>query len=82
MSLVGPRPPVYSEVVRYTWAQRRRLSVRPGMTGLWQVSGRSDVGFEEWVGLDLQYIDTWTLSQDFTILFKTFKEVFYGRGAA
>ncbi len=82
MSLVGPRPPVYSEVVRYTWAQRRRLSVRPGMTGLWQVSGRSDVGFEEWVGLDLQYIDTWTLSQDFIILFKTFKEVFYGRGAA
>ena len=82
MSLVGPRPPVLPEVVKYTWAQRRRLSVRPGMTGLWQVSGRSDVGFEEWVGLDLEYIDTWSLWGDLVILFKTFKEVFYGRGAA
>jgi exopolysaccharide biosynthesis polyprenyl glycosylphosphotransferase len=82
MSLVGPRPPIHSEVVQYSWAQRRRLSVRPGMTGLWQVSGRSDVGFDEWVELDLEYIDTWSLWQDFSILIRTFKEVFYGRGAS
>ncbi len=82
MSLVGPRPPIASEVVQYTWNQRRRLSVKPGMTGLWQVSGRSDVGFSEWVELDLKYIDTWSLYGDFVILLRTFRAVVQGRGAA
>ena len=82
MSLVGPRPPLPSEVDGYTWDQRRRLSVKPGMTGLWQVSGRSDVGFKEWVELDLAYIDKWSLWQDFYILAKTFFVVVRGRGAA
>ncbi len=82
MSLVGPRPPIASEVAEYSWDQRRRLSVKPGMTGLWQVSGRSDVSFGEWVELDLAYIDSWSLSQDFRILMKTFRAVIEGRGAA
>lgn len=82
MSLVGPRPPLAGEVAKYSWDQRRRLSVKPGMTGLWQVSGRSDVSFEEWVELDLRYIDGWSLWLDFQILLKTFKAVAGGRGAA
>ncbi|HNR35138.1 MAG TPA: sugar transferase [Candidatus Hydrogenedentes bacterium] len=82
MTLVGPRPPIPAEVEKYTWDQRRRLSVKPGMTGLWQVSGRSDVGFEQWVGLDLAYIDHWSLWLDFKILLKTFHAVVAGRGAA
>lgn len=82
MSLVGPRPPLASEVCQYSWDQRRRLSVRPGMTGLWQVSGRSDVGFDEWVELDLIYIDNWSLQEDFIILLKTFQAVYKGRGAS
>ena len=82
MSLVGPRPPIPKEVAEYTWEQRRRLSVRPGMTGLWQVSGRSDVGFEEWVHLDLTYIDTWSIMSDFLILLRTFGAVVKGRGAS
>jgi lipopolysaccharide/colanic/teichoic acid biosynthesis glycosyltransferase len=82
MSLVGPRPPIASEVEQYTWDQRRRLSVKPGMTGLWQVSGRSDVSFKEWVEMDLAYIDTWSILQDFRILVKTFRVVVQGRGAA
>ncbi|MBI4559367.1 MAG: sugar transferase [Candidatus Hydrogenedentes bacterium] len=82
MSLVGPRPPIPSEVEKYSWDQRRRLSVKPGMTGLWQVSGRSDVAFEEWVEMDLAYIDSWSLAEDFRILFKTFHAVVFGRGAA
>lgn len=82
MSLVGPRPPIPSEVEQYTWDQRRRLSVKPGMTGLWQVSGRSDLSFKEWVDLDLAYIDSWSIFQDFWILLKTFQVVVQGRGAA
>ena len=82
MSLVGPRPPIPAEVEKYTWSQRRRLSVKPGMTGLWQVSGRSDVSFKEWVEMDLSYIDTWSLWQDLAILLRTFKVVVTGRGAA
>ncbi len=82
MSLVGPRPPLPNEVAQYGWNQRRRLSVKPGMTGLWQVSGRSDLPFHKWVELDLAYIDTWSIVQDFIILLKTFKVVFTGRGAA
>ncbi len=82
MSLVGPRPPIPSEVEQYSWDQRRRLSVKPGMTGLWQVSGRSDVSFDDWVDMDLAYIDTWSLAQDVRILIKTFQVVVQGRGAA
>lgn len=82
MSLVGPRPPLASEVEKYSWDQRRRLSVKPGMTGLWQVSGRSDVDFEKWVEMDLTYIDTWSLWKDFVILLKTFRAVVQGKGAA
>lgn len=82
MSLVGPRPPIPAEVKEYTWDQRRRLSVKPGMTGLWQVSGRSNVGFEKWVEMDLAYIDNWSLWLDVRILFRTFHAVIAGRGAA
>ena len=82
MSLIGPRPPIPKEVEEYTWEQRRRLSVRPGMTGLWQVSGRSDTSFEDWVALDLEYIDTWSLYLDFQILWRTYGAVVKGRGAS
>lgn len=82
MSLVGPRPPLFSEVERYTPNQRRRLSVKPGMTGLWQIGGRSDVGFKRCVEMDLKYIDTWSLQTDFRILLKTFRAVIEGKGAA
>ncbi|MBI2425840.1 MAG: sugar transferase [Candidatus Hydrogenedentes bacterium] len=82
MSLVGPRPPIPSEVEQYSWDQRRRLSVKPGMTGPWQVSGRNLVGFEEWVEMDLAYIDNWNLTLDFIILLKTFRAVVRGRGAS
>jgi exopolysaccharide biosynthesis polyprenyl glycosylphosphotransferase len=82
MSLVGPRPPIPAEVAQYTWSQRRRLSVKPGMTGLWQVSGRNEVGFTEWVEMDLEYIDNWSLASDFIILLRTFKAVVAGRGAS
>lgn len=81
MSLVGPRPALPSEVERYKPWQRRRLSMRPGMTGLWQVSGRSDVGFEEWMRLDLEYIDRWTMATDIRILGRTIPVVLSGRGA-
>lgn len=82
MSLVGPRPPIPSEVEDYSWDQRRRLSVKPGMTGLWQVSGRSEVAFNEWVEMDLFYIDNWSLAGDFVILLRTIRAVLNGRGAA
>ncbi len=82
MSLVGPRPPIPEEVAKYTWDQRRRLSVRPGLTGLQQVSGRSDLSFDQWVELDLAYIDNWSLMLDFRILLRTFEAVVLARGAA
>ncbi len=82
MSLVGPRPPVPAEVAEYTWDQRRRLSVRPGITGLQQVCGRSDLDFEQWVELDLYYIDHWSLAEDFRILLRTFQVVVLAKGAA
>jgi exopolysaccharide biosynthesis polyprenyl glycosylphosphotransferase len=64
MSVVGPRPPVPKEVEKYAAWQRRRLSVRPGLTCIWQVSGRNQISFEEWMYLDMQYIDNWTLLTD------------------
>jgi len=82
MSLVGPRPPTPDEVRRYTVAQVQRLSVLPGITGLWQVSGRSDLSeFDRWVELDLQYALNWTLWLDLRILAKTLKVVVLARGA-
>lgn len=82
MSLVGPRPPLPEEVEQYDPWQRRRLSMRPGITCLWQVSGRSDLPFETWMKLDLQYIDNWSLWLDFKILLKTLYVVVTARGAA
>jgi len=81
MSLVGPRPPLPEEVVRYNKFQRRRLGVKPGITGLWQVSGRSDISFDEWVKLDAFYIEHWSLWLDFQIILKTIWVVMKGRGA-
>ena len=81
MSLVGPRPPLPLEVARYETDTHRRLRVRPGMTGLWQVSGRSDLSFSEAVRLDLYYVDNWSMLQDLSILSKTFGAVFGTRGA-
>jgi len=81
MSLVGPRPPLPEEVARYNKFQRRRLGVKPGITGLWQVSGRSDISFDEWVRLDAYYIEHWSLWLDFQIILKTIWVVLKGRGA-
>ncbi len=81
MSLVGPRPPIPSEVVQYDWWQRRRLSVRPGLTCIWQVSGRNSIGFEQWMQMDLAYIDGWNLALDMKIMAKTVKEVIRGGGS-
>jgi lipopolysaccharide/colanic/teichoic acid biosynthesis glycosyltransferase len=81
MSLVGPRPPLPLEVARYEVDTHRRLRVRPGMTGLWQVSGRSDLSWSEAVRLDLYYVDNWSMVQDLSILSKTFGAVFRSRGA-
>jgi exopolysaccharide biosynthesis polyprenyl glycosylphosphotransferase len=81
MSLVGPRPPLPSEVDTYESDAVRRLRVRPGMTGLWQVSGRSDLSWGDSVRLDLWYVDNWTLALDAQILFRTAHAVFQGRGA-
>ncbi len=81
MSLIGPRPPLPSEVENYEAWQRRRLSMRPGLTGLWQVSGRNRLSFERWMELDLWYIDHWSLWLDLKILFKTIPAVFMGSGS-
>lgn len=80
MSLVGPRPPIPSEVQDYENWQRRRLSMRPGLTCIWQTTGRNKVGFEQWMKLDLEYIDTWSLGLDFKILLKTPFVVLRGTG--
>jgi len=81
MSLVGPRPALPSEVARYQEHVLRRLDVRPGMTGLWQVSGRSDLPWDETVRLDLYYVDNWSMLQDLNILGRTFGAVVRPRGA-
>lgn len=83
MSLVGPRPlPIYEVAQFEDMAHRRRLSVKPGLTCLWQISGRNDVvDFGTWVQLDLKYIDNWSLWLDFKILLKTIPVVLLGRGA-
>jgi len=81
MSLVGPRPPLPSEVAQYGDDVRRRLLVRPGVTGLWQVSGRADLSWEESVRLDLRYVDNWSMAADLLILWKTARAVLGGNGA-
>jgi exopolysaccharide biosynthesis polyprenyl glycosylphosphotransferase len=81
MSLVGPRPPLANEVSRYDRWQRRKLSMKPGLTCLWQISGRSDVSFEEWMKLDLQYIDNWSFWKDAEILARTVPAIIKGTGA-
>ncbi|GAB3661903.1 sugar transferase [Nocardioides korecus] len=81
MSLIGPRPQVAHEVALYDDAMARRLRVRPGMTGLWQVSGRSDLSVEEAIRLDLYYVDNWSMLQDLSILARTFQAVFGSSGA-
>jgi exopolysaccharide biosynthesis polyprenyl glycosylphosphotransferase len=81
MSLVGPRPPLPDEVNQYESWQRRRLRMRPGMTCLWALEGRSQLRFENWVRLDLLYIDNWSMWLDFKILLKTIPTVLSGKGA-
>ena len=81
MSLVGPRPPLAREVAQYGPDARRRLLVRPGITGLWQVSGRSDLPWQESVRLDLRYVENWSLTLDIMVLWKTLGAVVQGRGA-
>ncbi|MDB4973979.1 MAG: Undecaprenyl-phosphate galactosephosphotransferase [Myxococcaceae bacterium] len=81
MSMVGPRPLPVQEHEQIRGWQRRRLSVKPGITGLWQISGRSDVDFEQWMLLDLKYVDDWSLWLDVQILLKTIPVVLFGRGA-
>jgi exopolysaccharide biosynthesis polyprenyl glycosylphosphotransferase len=82
MSLVGPRPPVPAEVRKYDSWQRRRLSVRPGLTCIWQVSGRSEISFEQWMYMDMEYIDNWSLRRDVNLLLRTLPAVISGRGAS
>jgi lipopolysaccharide/colanic/teichoic acid biosynthesis glycosyltransferase len=81
MSLVGPRPGLASEVDCYEPDAMRRLRVRPGMTGLWQVSGRATLNWEQTVRLDLWYVDNWSSTLDFLILLRTVRAVLGGRGA-
>jgi exopolysaccharide biosynthesis polyprenyl glycosylphosphotransferase len=82
MSLVGPRPPLVSEVNQYDAHHRRRLSVKPGITCLWQISGRNTIDFGQWMDLDMAYIDTWSYLQDWKILLKTIPAVLRRRGAS
>jgi len=81
MSIVGPRPPLPQEVAHYDDYARRRLTVKPGITCLWQISGRSNVSFDEWMRLDNLYIDTWTPLGDLAIVAKTLPAVLRGEGA-
>ncbi len=82
MSLVGTRPPTMDEWEKYELHHRKRLAIKPGLTGMWQVSGRSDItDFEEVVELDTRYISDWSLKLDVEILFKTVMVVFRGSGA-
>lgn len=81
MSLVGPRPPLPREVAHYQPRHLQRLAAKPGITGLWQVRGRSEIGFEEMIDLDLEYIERWSLWFDLKILARTSFVVVHGRGA-
>jgi lipopolysaccharide/colanic/teichoic acid biosynthesis glycosyltransferase len=81
MSLVGPRPALPDEAERYGYHVRRRLVVKPGLTGLWQVNGRSDLSWEESVRLDIRYVENWSLTLDLQILWKTISAIKRGSGA-
>lgn len=81
MSLIGPRPTVPDEVDKYKPWQRRRFSMKPGITCLWQVSGRNKIGFEDWMKLDLKYVDNWSLGLDIMIMLRTVPVVIFGIGA-
>jgi exopolysaccharide biosynthesis polyprenyl glycosylphosphotransferase len=81
MSLVGPRPPLVSEVERYDWVHRKRISIKPGITCLWQISGRNNIPFERWMEMDRQYVENWCLWLDVKILCKTVPVVILGSGA-
>ncbi len=81
MSLVGPRPPLPEEASGYDEREGRRLAVKPGLTGLWQVSGRSDLSWQETVSLDLWYVDNWSVATDMGLLARTVRAVTDGRGA-
>jgi lipopolysaccharide/colanic/teichoic acid biosynthesis glycosyltransferase len=82
MSLVGPRPPIPYEVNKYKlWHQKRVIEVKPGITGLWQVGGRSSTTFEDMVRLDLQYVNNWSLKMDINIILKTIKAIISMKGA-
>jgi exopolysaccharide biosynthesis polyprenyl glycosylphosphotransferase len=82
MSLVGPRPPLPEEVKRYAWHFRKRLSVKPGVTCIWQISGRNNVPFDRWMEMDHEYIDNWSLWLDLKILLATVPVVLFSRGAS
>ena len=82
MATVGPRPALMKEVVQYKSWQRRRLSVRPGLTCYWQVGGRNSIGFDDWMRLDLRYVDNWSLGVDVSLILQTFPAVLAGRGAS
>jgi lipopolysaccharide/colanic/teichoic acid biosynthesis glycosyltransferase len=81
MSLVGPRPHPLDDVDRYELAAYRRLALKPGLTGLWQVEGRSDLPWQAALQFDLHYVETWTLSGDLVLLARTVRAVLKGRGA-
>ena len=81
MSVVGPRPPLRREVVKYNGDVKRRLLVKPGVTGLWQVNGRSDLAWDESVRLDLSYVDNWSMASDLLLIAKTLKAVVASAGA-
>jgi len=80
MAIVGPRPPIPSEVEQYERWQQRRLSMKPGITCIWQVSGRNNIPFDQWMKMDMQYIDTWSLKLDFIIILKTIRVVITSKG--
>jgi lipopolysaccharide/colanic/teichoic acid biosynthesis glycosyltransferase len=82
MSLVGPRPPLPSEVERYGALEWRRLAVKPGLTCDWQVSGRNEIGFAEWIRLDIAYVEDWSLRRELRILLLTLPAVARGTGAS
>lgn len=82
MTLVGPRPAIPAEVAQYKAWQRRRLSVRPGLTCYWQVGGRNEIAFDEWMRLDLRYVDNWSLTVDVRLILQTVPVVLAGRGAS
>jgi exopolysaccharide biosynthesis polyprenyl glycosylphosphotransferase len=82
MSLVGPRPPLPEEVQKYEWLFRKRLSVKPGITCIWQISGRNNVSFDRWMQMDHEYVENWSLWLDLKILLKTIPAVLFSRGAS